>query len=564
MSARKFAVRHATPLAIAAATVVFAALVWHHRWMSDDGLIFTRTVRNILAGNGPVVNASERAEACTSVLWPWLLALVGWIPSVDLARLAVYLGGLLAIGGFALAMDATRRLYSVRSGNLPIVPAAAFMVLGMPPFWDYATSGLEGGLGTAWIAASWWLFVTLPPDAGRARRTVTAIVLGLGPLVRPDFAIVTVVFSFASARIARIGWRSALALGAAALALPLAYEIVRAGYFGTLVPLPALAKSAGAEAWDRGIAYAGDYARPYHLWLPLGVLAAILGVALARRTIRDRELIVTATPIVAGIAHALFVIRVGGDFMHARLLLPSTLLVVLPALVLPARRIVAPALALLAVWAIVIAVARDNRRTSHGGATTEDERLGYIGVTHDKHPVTAEAFVEAADPTIVRAIEALRAHRHRFVDQVMDLELDGAVAAPVVLSCNRLGTCGAALPLDGFAADVFGLANPLGARITRTLPRHTGHEKALPSAWLVAEFANDAGIASMLGDPSPGQIAAARHAMSCGALAELRASVLEPMTLDRFWRNLTGAFARTTLVVPADPFVAEREFCTTS
>jgi len=31
-----------------------------------------------LAGHGPVFNAFERAEANTSALWPWLLALIGW------------------------------------------------------------------------------------------------------------------------------------------------------------------------------------------------------------------------------------------------------------------------------------------------------------------------------------------------------------------------------------------------------------------------------------------------------------------------------------------------------
>ena len=37
--------------------------------MSDDGLIVLRTVRNLLAGNGPVFNAGERVEANTSTAW---------------------------------------------------------------------------------------------------------------------------------------------------------------------------------------------------------------------------------------------------------------------------------------------------------------------------------------------------------------------------------------------------------------------------------------------------------------------------------------------------------------
>jgi arabinofuranosyltransferase len=44
-------------------------------------------------------------------------------------------------------------------------------------------------------------------------------------------------------------------------------------------------------------------------------------------------------------------------------------------------------------------------------------------------------------------------------------------------------------------------------------------------------------------------------------LADLQRSVRDPLTFGRFWANLTGAAGRTTLVVPADPFAAEREFC---
>ena len=56
---------HARLSALVAAAVagVFAFWGgWARRWMSDDGLIVLRTVRNLLAGNGPVFNAGERVE----------------------------------------------------------------------------------------------------------------------------------------------------------------------------------------------------------------------------------------------------------------------------------------------------------------------------------------------------------------------------------------------------------------------------------------------------------------------------------------------------------------------
>ncbi|QKV78951.1 hypothetical protein [Amycolatopsis sp. Hca4] len=56
-------------------------------------------------------------------------------------------------------------------------------------------------------------------------------------------------------------------------------------------------------------------------------------------------------------------------------------------------------------------------------------------------------------------------------------------------------------------------------------------------------------------------LAAARSALDCGDLAEIRRSTRNPLTLERFWANLTGAWHRTLVTVPADPFAAERKFC---
>ena len=49
--------------------------IWQRRWIADDGLIVLRTVRNLLAGNGPVFNAGERVESNTSTAWTYLVYL---------------------------------------------------------------------------------------------------------------------------------------------------------------------------------------------------------------------------------------------------------------------------------------------------------------------------------------------------------------------------------------------------------------------------------------------------------------------------------------------------------
>ena len=44
----------ATAASVVVVTLAFLVLAINRRWISDDGLIYARVVRNILEGNGPV------------------------------------------------------------------------------------------------------------------------------------------------------------------------------------------------------------------------------------------------------------------------------------------------------------------------------------------------------------------------------------------------------------------------------------------------------------------------------------------------------------------------------
>ena len=68
-------VRASLWVSVAVVAVLFGWGAWQRRWIADDGLIVLRTVRNLLAGNGPVFNQGERVEANTSVVWTYLVYL---------------------------------------------------------------------------------------------------------------------------------------------------------------------------------------------------------------------------------------------------------------------------------------------------------------------------------------------------------------------------------------------------------------------------------------------------------------------------------------------------------
>jgi arabinofuranosyltransferase len=551
-----------TTFGIAVVVVTFAVLAYRRRWISDDGLIVVRTVRNILAGNGPVFNGFERAEANTSTLWTWILALVTGVGRQAPNLTAVVTGGVFSVSGLALAIDATRRWWRLRGETGVLAPATAWVVIATVPFWDFATTGLETGLMFLWIALCWRLLVTLQPGFRGELRAI--IVFGLGPLIRPDFALIAVVFAVAGWLLVRPSRRRTLALIGAGVALPLAYEIFRAGYYGTLVPLPALAKSASAAKWGRGFEYVIDYVVPYSFWLPLVAIIPLVALAIRTRAFERRDLIVILAPIASGLLLALYVVRVGGDFMHGRLLLAPTFLLLLPALVWPVRKLTAASLALLAGWGIVTGYTR-GQQPNAWQPYVMDERNGYAHWTRSRHPIDPALFIAADGVASVMAADAIATGRRSLVSEGgVETPLAPHWQVPLVFAAGRLGTGGLIAPIDGIVVDSLGLANPLGARITPTnAGGFVGHEKSLPFSWIRAEYSDPAVDGSIADGTPPLEIQAARRALQCGELKELLASVREPMSPGRFWANLTGAIRRTRLVIPANPFDAELNFCGT-
>ncbi|WP_151484037.1 hypothetical protein [Streptomyces albicerus] len=533
--------------------LVVAYAGFQRRWMSDDAYIYVRTVRQVLAGNGPVFNAGERVESSTGTLWQWLLVGAG-AAGVDPALAAVFGGLLLTAVGFALAGIGALRAGG--GGRVAAVPLGSLMLLGLPPVWDFATSGLETGLATCWIAGAWLALIARPGAL------VTSVVIGLGPLVRPDLGLVTVVFLGAQWLLVRPSWRGALAGAGAAAALPAAYEVFRAGYYGHLVPLPAVTKEASQSLWGRGFGYLGDFAHPYLLWVPaLFVAAAVLptrgglGGGLGER--RVARLVPMLAPVVAGLLCWVYVVKVGGDFMHGRMLLPGLLLMLLPVFVVPVTRVGVLAAVGVGVWAVVCA---GWLRVPYGGQIgpegIADERGVYVRHNADPHPVH-HTFVGAPHhleyARKVRAADRVGAHALLFGKDARAAANSPSVTASYVV----LGLNGSVVPLHGAALDPIGLAYPVAAHSERVDGGRVGHDKHLPAAWLAA----DRGVPGAGPGADPAQVGAARHALRCGALAELNAAVRRPLTAARFLRNVTGAWERTSFRFPNDPVRAERELC---
>jgi arabinofuranosyltransferase len=565
------------PLAIA--PVAWGVLGWRHRWISDDGLIVARTVREILAGHGPVFSPGQRVEADTSVLWTWLLALLTGASRLDLYTVIIGSGLLLAPLGLLFALLGARELHRGHSTGQVLLPAGALVVVALPPFWDFVTSGLEESLIFCWLGLSWWLLAGLRPDSRRRARWL-AFVAGLGWLVRPDMAIGTVLLIAALCYMVRPAWRRLAGLVAVAGAAPLAYQVFRMGYYGLLVPNTAVAKDASSARFHQGFVYLADFTSPYRLWIPLLVLLVLF--LLTAGHLSRADAVRYAAVVGSGLLMALYVIAIGGDFMHARMLLPPTFALLLPVMLVPVpvpRRIAGfthvslcvLCVATVGVWAVDAGL---KWRDPTPPATVPEsgianERGYWAAYTRQQYPDDPAQYVlaglgSAHAPGSLEWLISGDARAGRAVLLYPDPVTFQYVSVPlnrpgysVAVDFYRLGTGGAGTPLDGLVMDQYALADALGSHQVGDLSARPGHIKWVIPAWTVAEYSN---VTQAPGVPAA-QLAAARKALSCGSLAELNEATQAPLTASRFMSNIFHSLTLTTFRFSPDPVTTERELC---
>lgn len=588
-----------------ASVVVVAALfgwgAWQRRWIADDGLIVLRTVRNLLAGNGPVFNQGERVEANTSTVWTYLVYVASWLGGpLRLEYVALALALTLSVLGVALMMLGTGRLYapSLRHRRAIILPAGVLVYIALPPARDFATSGLENGLMLSYLGLLWWMMVCWAqpvrnrPDRPRFTAAL-AFVAGLCVLVRPDLGLLggsALIMMLIAAR----GRRERLLIIAVGGAVPIAYQIFRMGYYGLLVPGTAMAKDAAGDKWSQGITYLLNFDAPYAVWIPVGMLA-VLGVLLMlirrkpsflrpnlapdyRRLARAVQSppAVVAFMVGGGLLQGLYWIRQGGDFMHGRVLLAPLFCLLAPVAVIPVvipdgkdysrqtgLRLVAAVSTLWAAvagWSLWAAnspgMGYDATRVTHSGIV--DERRFYSQATGHAHPLTAADYLGyprmAAILTTINNTPngalLLPSGNYTQWDVVPMLPPPPPGTLPPgvpylpqhAVFFTNLGMVGMNVGLDVRVIDPIGLANPLAQHTARLSHGRIGHDKNLFPDWVVADGPWAKMYPWIPRYLDQQWVAEAVAALRCPATDAMLTSVRGPMTLHRFVSNVAHAF----------------------
>ncbi|MGW5451718.1 MULTISPECIES: flagellar motor control protein ZomB [Nocardia] len=560
---------------------LFAIGAWQRRWIADDGLIVLRTVRNLLAGNGPVFNMDERVETNTSTAWTYIVWFFSWVTQARLEYVVLGVALVVSVLAMVFAMLGTARLWGGSTGQL-LIPAGVLVYIALPPARDYATSGLESGLVICWVGLLWWLMIRWSQAAVVRVPGLLGLVFlaGLAPLVRPEATLIGVLAlgmiflaPMPQFRFGPVVLRALIVLVAGLV--PVAYQIWRMGYYGLPYPNTAVAKDAGGAKWGQGLKYLADLVGPYYLWIPLlvllvaGVLAAMAhgfrvkptwSIAAIRSWFRSPSAVVVMV-LLSGVLLTVYAVRVGGDFMHGRMLLTQLFLLLLPVAVVPipvrafAARDWSFAVLLVALlgtagWSLYAAsTTAITTGTKISASGIVDERVYYVLNTGHDHPIRAEDYL---DYPRMRAMVndiannpngGLLLNSPSFTFWYLDpppQPIPEGGAGHTVYFLN-LGMTSMNVPLSVRVIDPMGLAYPLAAHSDRLVDGRIGHDKSLYPDWVVV----DSGMVDihpwMPWFMDEKWVTQARTAMSCPETQALMISVRDPLTFDRFKHNLRNA-----------------------
>lgn len=575
---------------------------WTYRWVQEDAFINFRVIANLLAGHGPVFNVGERVEVYSDPLWVSVLAVTHeMVPFLSLEWLSVILGLAGTAAGVLLCGRGIQRLGSRKQDGV-IVPVGLLIFSVVAGVWEFATSGLEMGMVFGWIGLSFWLLVRAE---GRRRSALgCAFVMGLGPLIRPELVLMSAVFLAGLAFVVGSpGWQGPPRLGrrwilplVAGVALPAAYELWRMAYFAMFVSNSELAKSGGGSDIPQGLTYVRSFVSTYALWIPfLLVLPVIIPRIRHWWVAGDRAgAAVLVTPLFAGIVDWLYVLRLGGDYMEARLLLPGFLCCCLVVFVDVAqfRTLMAVPLLGIVIWAIVCAGSLRYDHVTGWVNNMHDERAAWIADTGDPHPIDASGYIRLVslgdalrsaagglprdsqkmlvlqDPEAVyivpskdpRSAAVLTAEQDSYI-KAYDGPANSNIPFHLAINLSGIGALGYVAGPQVYIYDTLSLANPIGSHTTVAVRGIPGHEKVIGSEWMIARFGvpGDLPHVPILGLKS--EVAAARHALSCAPLKSYLDAITKPLTFSQAISNIVHSVSYTTMSFSPDANDAVQELC---
>jgi len=436
---------------------LYLLVILRTAWTSDDAFITLRTVENFLGGYGLTWNTFERVQAYTHPLW--MLLLCGVNALLGQPYFAAVLTSLVC------AFTAVRAL----ARGLPSAQSAQLVVLALllcRSFVDYSTSGLENPLLYLLLAA----FIALYQRAGAARLINLVLIAALLLITRLDALLLVgpaLVYAL---------WQAPRRIALRALLLGLlpffAWELFSLIYYGFLFPNTAYAKLAhqipASELLEQGLVY--YFFQLGHDPLSLALIAAGIIAPFAARARQLR-------PLALGLAlYALYILKIGGDFMAGRFFAAPVFLAVA---VLGHLDLRLPRHAALLLGALLIALGLG---VDHPTLGADIDRKGDPRERIDRG-VTDERLFYFEHAGLVRYQRGRKMPHHPWLNDARRMIANPERVYPML----GIGMIGQRVGPTVRLVDVYGLADPLLARLPALEGRgwRIGHfTRHLPAGYL--------------------------------------------------------------------------------
>ena len=283
---------------------LYAYIADYLKFIQDDAYITFRYVANYLNGDGLVFNIGERIEGFTNFGWTIYLLLWGSL-GFDYIAIAAYSG--LIFGGLSLFLIfiIARDLFGPDDRWFSLL--ALFLVAVNFSFAYWSPAGLETAAFTFLTLLSVRLYLK--------RNWLLAATLALAVWVRPEGALLAIIFVFIEALLEKRLPKFAITAGAIAFVISIPFLIFKVTYYGSILPNPFYAKTSfDFEQLTSGLEYAGRYFLDYG-FVGIGFLITALNLKRLSYSVKVLWLF--------SFAYLLYIVLVGGDVLKVhRFFLP--------------------------------------------------------------------------------------------------------------------------------------------------------------------------------------------------------------------------------------------------
>jgi hypothetical protein len=324
--AQQFTLSEPAILIGALAVIVGIGIAAWGAWTCDDAYISYRYAKNLVDGHGFVYNLGERVEGYTNLLWTLWIA-VGLVLKVQPDTWST-IWSLLAYGSVILLLLSIhlelRQRLAVTRYTLPVACLVAAL---HPEFQIFATSGLETAAFTA-TAFAGYVVLARGLISDEPKPVLFGVLFGLASMLRPDGIVFAAVAGVALVLTKPLRPRVITLYALTVSAFWGGTTAFRILYYGDYFPNTYYAKSAYLAWHAQGVAYLRTYLVKYWVLFvaPFALVIAYLRNRKAAALEAEPDFLKVHARLSFAFAavYAYYVVRVGGDFMFARLLIPVT------------------------------------------------------------------------------------------------------------------------------------------------------------------------------------------------------------------------------------------------